>query len=315
MLQQTQVQTVIPYWERWMAALPTVASLARAKSESLHKLWEGLGYYTRVRNLQRAAQFIVRQHGGVFPPRFEQVLALPGIGPYTAGAICSIAFHQPHPILDGNVARVLTRLFSINSDPRETKTRSRLWGLAAELVQIAGEKWCSRLNQSLMELGALVCTPRQPRCETCPVQLLCAGRQQGRVHLLPKIARRPPAMARRYAALVVRNGTRFLVRQRQPGVVNAHLWEFPNAELFGPDGLRRAAAEVLGAAPKTIEHLCQIKHSITRYRITVDAFEVAIRKGAQIRTPGKWLTAAQLAKRPFTSAHKKILSQALSARR
>src|ERR1017187_9768575 len=130
MLQQTQVKTVLAYWKRWMRALPNLTALARAKPERLHKLWEGLGYYTRVRNLHGAAQCIRREHGGKFPQDFDEVLALPGIGPYTAGAICSIAFNQPKPILDGNVIRVLARLFGIAGDPREPKTNARLWQIA-----------------------------------------------------------------------------------------------------------------------------------------------------------------------------------------
>src|SRR5215471_15361895 len=137
MLQQTQVKAVIPFWERWMRALPTVESLARAKPERIHKLWEGLGYYTRVRNMQRAAQLIVARHGGRFPSEFESVLELPGIGRYTAGAICSIAFNQPRPILDGNVIRVLTRVFGIAGDPKEKSVNAGLWGLAERLVRAA----------------------------------------------------------------------------------------------------------------------------------------------------------------------------------
>ena len=137
MLQQTQVKTVWPYWERWMRALPTIGALAEARPVRIHKLWEGLGYYTRVRNMQRAAQVIVGQHGGRFPEDFDAVLALPGIGRYTAGAICSIAFNQAKPVLDGNVIRVLTRLFGVGGDPRAKATNARLWALAEELVQCA----------------------------------------------------------------------------------------------------------------------------------------------------------------------------------
>src|ERR1035437_6082269 len=217
MLQQTQVKTVLPYWERWMRALPTIAALAKAKPHTLHKLWEGLGYYTRVRNLQRAARLIVEQHGGRFPNDFDALLALPGIGPYTAGAVCSIAFDQPQPILDGNVIRVLTRLCGIGGDPRERKTNARLWQLAKELVLRAAEtdartsasphashtrcdgatarrvtppasRPCSQFNQSLMELGALVCTPRQPRCGVCPIAKHCVAYQEDRVDQLPGTA-------------------------------------------------------------------------------------------------------------------------------
>jgi A/G-specific adenine glycosylase len=137
MLQQTQVKTVIPYYERWMRELPDVHALAAAPSEKIHKLWEGLGYYTRVRNMQKAAQAVVAQHGGIFPRNFDDVLALSGIGRYTAGAVCSIAFNQPTPILDGNVIRVLARVFGIRENAREKETNARLWTLAKDLVRAA----------------------------------------------------------------------------------------------------------------------------------------------------------------------------------
>ena len=135
MLQQTQVKTVMPYWERWMHKLPTIKSVAAANPDKIHKLWEGLGYYTRARNLQKAAQMILRERAGKFPENFDDVLSLPGIGRYTAGAICSIAFNQPKPILDGNVIRVLTRIFGIAENPREKVTNQLLWQIAEELVK------------------------------------------------------------------------------------------------------------------------------------------------------------------------------------
>ena len=138
MLQQTQVKTVIPYWKRWMRKLPSIEAVAKARSDKIHKLWEGLGYYTRARNLQKAAKQILEKHNGKFPDIFDDVLALPGIGRYTAGAICSIAFNQPTPILDGNVIRVLTRVYGIGENPHEKKTNARLWQLAEELVVFAG---------------------------------------------------------------------------------------------------------------------------------------------------------------------------------
>src|SRR5262249_34320250 len=137
MLQQTQVKTVVPYWQRWMRALPTIEGVASARLERIHKLWEGLGYYTRVRNLQKAARMIVKKHGGRFPRNFDDVLALPGVGRYTAGAICSIAFNQPTPILDGNMIRVLSRLFAVRGNPREPKMNASLWHIAERLVQTA----------------------------------------------------------------------------------------------------------------------------------------------------------------------------------
>src|SRR5208283_1707368 len=263
----------------------------------IHKLWEGLGYYTRVRNLQQAAQVIVEKHGGKFPRDFDSVLALPGIGRYTAGAICSIAFNQPTPILDGNVIRVLTRIFGIAENPKGKATNTRLWMLAEELVAHAkmrssqrknvpafadsaswrGNNSCSFLNQSLMELGALVCTPRNPRCLICPIKRRCVAFKENRMAELPNLGKRETATARRSIAFVVNYNRKFLVRQRPAGVVNAHLWEFPNAECADtkPDA-RRIFKTLFGVSPPEILPLGTVKHSITRYRITLEAFRVCL---------------------------------------
>ena len=316
MLQQTQVKTVVPYWQRWMRELPDIAALAQARSERIHKLWEGLGYYTRVRNLQKAARMIVGQHGGRFPRNFADVLALPGIGRYTAGAICSIAFNQPKPVLDGNVVRVLTRVFGILENPRDRKTNVWLWQLAEELVLHASRithhaSSCSHFNQSLMELGALVCTPRAPKCEACPVSGLCTAFRENRQAELPNFNPRAAATARHFIAFIVERGGRFLVRQRPAGVVNAHLWEFPNVE-FGAQSSRtaRAAARSLGLQLTTATPFCTLKHSITRYRITLKAFQARLGRTSYTspKHNGAWLSPKQLAKLPFTAAHKKILA-------
>ncbi|MGO9585869.1 MAG: A/G-specific adenine glycosylase [Limisphaerales bacterium] len=408
MLQQTQVKTVIPYWKRWMRELPTIEAVARARSEKIHKLWEGLGYYTRARNLQEAARQIVAQQnanlrscrrGGnesqtkkepetpsafaqlrrdkhvvsyKFPDNFDDVLALPGIGRYTAGAICSIAFNQPTPILDGNVIRVLTRVFGVGENPREKTTNARLWRLAEELV---GRAACSRfigvpcpprrggdtapyhsfLNQSLMELGALVCTPRNPQCQICPVKRLCAAFRENRVAELPNLGRRTATTARRFIAFVIERNGKFLVRQRPAGIVNAHLWEFPNVEIGArlsepqharlqntagkipaTDGTRTRcgsgdprsesvtdiATQLFGVAPTALMPLCTMKHSITRYRITLEAFRVKFggansarphnkmgRRGTPPSEIGVWLTPAKLDSLALTAAHKQILSK------
>ena len=315
MLQQTQVKTVLPYWERWMQELPDIAALARARMEKLHKLWEGLGYYTRVRNLHKAAQLVISKHGGSFPRDFEHVLELPGIGRYTAGAICSIAFDQPKPILDGNVVRVLSRVFGIGGNPRQANTRAELWRIAEELVlraakQGAGtQRNASAFNQALMELGALVCTPRQPGCGICPVAQHCVAWREDRVQELPRLGPRVRATPRRFVAFVAQHRNRFLVRQRPAGVVNAHLWEFPNVELAPEDTeLGRAARSTLGLAPKTLQPLCTIKHSITRYRITLGVFRLAgpLARATAV-AKGKWLTRKELSRLTFASAHKRIL--------
>lgn len=315
MLQQTQVKTVIPYWERWMKALPNLRALARANEARVLKLWEGLGYYSRARNAQAAAQHILAGHGGQFPSTFDAVLALPGVGRYTAGAICSIAFNQPHPILDGNVMRVLTRLFAIGGNPKERRANDRLWKLAAELVTIARQRdpksGCSHLNQALMELGATVCLPKNPACAECPVARNCLARSTNRIARFPNLPRRAPATPRHFAAFVIERDGRFLVRQRAARVVNHGLWEFPNVELNNGLALSELARKHLGIDLRHANTLSTIRHTITRYRITMDVFRCPAPPPAA-DAEGHWLTLRELEKLPFPSAHRKILDQLAS---
>jgi A/G-specific adenine glycosylase len=331
MLQQTQVKTVLPYWTRWMQALPTVQALARAPQDRVLKLWEGLGYYTRARHLHQAAQWLAREHRGSFPSDFDALLALPGVGRYTAGAIASIAFNQPAPILDGNVIRVLTRLFGITGNPREKPVNARLWTLAEDLVRHAANFQfsilnlqfsisgpCSALNQSLMELGALVCVPRQPRCAQCPVRRHCAALQQGTTDQLPNLDARHPATTRHVITFLVQHRGRWLVRQRPAGVVNAHLWEFPNFDVTEPargkasrrrsDGEAAALArELLGHAPKSLTPLTTVVHSITRHRIEVEAYRVTPDGGPRWLAPtGRWLTPRKVESLALPSTHRKL---------
>ena len=363
MLQQTQVKTVIPFWNRWIKELPTIEAAAKAPSAKIHKLWEGLGYYTRVRNLQKAAQIMVETHGGKFPGNFDDVLALPGIGRYTAGAICSIAFNQPTPILDGNVIRVLTRLFGIAVNPKDKAANQLLWQIAEELVshamtpsrtgintplrafaRLRENNCCSFLNQSLMELGALVCTPRNAQCLICPVKNLCVAFKENRVDELPNLGKREAATARHFLAFAIGCDGKFFVRQRPAGVVNAHLWEFPNVEvgarLSEPQQCAKSKASSDSPAvllakllrvsdPRSLKlmPLRTVKHSITRYRITLEAFSAHLcamnphlettRLGTRETRPseiiGVWKTPVQMQALAFASAHRQVL-RALAAR-
>jgi A/G-specific adenine glycosylase len=320
MLQQTQVKTVIPYWQRWTRELPTVRALAKASPQRVLKLWEGLGYYSRARNLQTAAQQLMRDHGGRFPAAFDEILALPGVGRYTAGAIASIAFNQPAPILDGNVIRVLTRLVGIRKNPREKSTNAQLWSLAGSLVtQAANSRFsflnfpfpisgpASALNQSLMELGALVCTPRLPRCDECPVRRHCVAHQTDQAGNLPNLSPRAVSSARHFAAFVVQRRGRWLVRQRPAGVVNAHLWEFPNVETCAGTAAVKVAADFLGTEPHELSALTTVKHSITRYRISLEVWLVGRCGRLSLSGHTRWVSLRELDRLPFTSAHRKVL--------
>jgi len=315
MLQQTQVKTVIPYWEWWMRRFPTVRALARAKVSDVLRCWAGLGYYTRARNLQRAACLIVSNHAGNFPRTFGEIITLPGIGRYTAGAICSIAFNQPAPILDGNVTRVLTRIFGIATHPAKSRTQRRLWSLAQALVSFAAEnpkpqqRSCADLNQALMELGATVCAPRQPKCERCPCRQFCRAFREGRVEQYPVKLSRPKTALRRLVAFAVRHRGRFLVRQRPPDGVNADLWEFPNLETNGrAESVQSQARRCLGFRARDVQALCVVNHTITRYRIQLEVFTATTDVRLQERVPRtRWCTARQLRDLAFPGAHQRIV--------
>ncbi|AGY58684.1 A/G-specific adenine glycosylase [Gloeobacter kilaueensis] len=222
MLQQTQVKTVLPYYERWLTTLPTIASLARAEPGAVLKLWEGLGYYARAHNLQKAAQQIQAQHGGSFPRTLAQVQALPGIGRSTAAAILSSAFDQCEAILDANVRRVLSRLFAV-ADPHR-QAEAKLWHFSATLID---PDFPRDFNQALMDLGATVCLPRTPRCLLCPWQADCAGRHTGDPARLPVRATRTERRILRTISVPIEHQGQYWLLQRPEGGLLAGLWEFP----------------------------------------------------------------------------------------
>jgi A/G-specific adenine glycosylase len=240
MLQQTRVDTAIPYFERFVRQFPTIEALAYAPEEEVLKAWEGLGYYSRARNLQSAVREVQERYGGVVPQEKAEIASLKGVGPYTSGAILSIAYNKPEPAVDGNVMRVLARFFLIEQDIAKSGTRVLMEQLAQELIP-AGE--AGEFNQALMELGALVCTPRSPDCGGCPVQSRCAALAAGREQALPLKARaKPPRPEQRVAALIRGAGAqrgKLLLRQRPAAGLLARMWELPHYAY--------AAAEVAAA--------------------------------------------------------------------
>lgn len=243
MLQQTQVATVVPYFHRFVEAFPTVHALAAADEQAVLRLWQGLGYYRRARHLHAAAQMIVERFGGQVPRTVDELMQLPGVGRYAAGAIASIAYGTRAPILDGNVARVLARWFAIEAPIDATATRHDLWALAEQLVptQRAGD-----FNQALMELGALVCTPKSPQCDVCPVASLCDAHQAGRATELPlRSPRRAPKAVTHHVAAIEKRG-RYVFEQRGPDSLWAHLWQLPTCEILGDERLADWARARLG---------------------------------------------------------------------
>ena len=315
MLQQTQVKTVIPYWERWMRELPDVRSLADAAEEKVLKLWEGLGYYSRARNLQRAAQRIVGAHDGRFPEDPADILGLPGVGRYTAGAIASIAFDRPEPILDGNVIRVLTRVGAVAGDPKSRTVSDLLWTEAAALVRraadaeadAAGVRRCARFNQALMELGATVCTPAAPGCDRCPWADSCRARLRGEVARFPETPARPAVTARFVATAVLRHRGRVLVRRREGGAVNAGFWEFPNEETAREQEPGPVLARWLSLGDVAWTPLPDLRHSITRFRFT-QRVVLADAAPDPARLPGewRWATPGELEAMALTGAHRRL---------
>jgi A/G-specific adenine glycosylase len=311
MLQQTQVKTVIPYYERWMRELPTIRSLAGARMERIQKLWEGLGYYRRVRHFHEAAQIVMRRHGGVFPRDIALIRELPGIGRYTAGAIHSLAFGNATPLLDGNVTRVLARLFGIDGDPRERATNETLWALADRLVQAAAaanSTWVSPFNQGLMELGALVCTTAKPRCDVCPLRGVCVARREDKVLELPRSRPRPKTLAKTHLVLVPTCRGRYLAKRRPGDGINGNYWEFPTIEgAYTRPRLNSFAAALLGPGAGEPSRLMEIRHSITRHRIRTRAFLIQARTLRVSPEAGRWVGSGELATLAFTGAHAKIV--------
>ena len=288
MLQQTRVEAVKGYYSRFLAALPTVESLANADDEQLHKLWEGLGYYSRVRNLKKAAIAVMADHGGVFPGEYEKVLALPGIGEYTAGAICSIAFSQKTPAVDGNVLRVISRLTNdatpIDQPAFKKKVRSNLEEIYPES---AGD-----FTQALMELGATLCGPnRKPDCENCPCRDFCLGHLSGTAQTLPvkqpKKARRTEQMT----VLILECDGKFALRKRENKGLLAGLWEFPHVSGKLETGAVLFNVEELGLKTTDIIKIVERKHIFTHMEWDMRGVYLRVKEcGGEL----VWFTAEQV---------------------
>ena len=273
MLQQTRVETVIPYYLHWLKRFPTIASLSQAELGEVLKAWEGLGYYARCRNLHRAAGMVMSKHDGHLPADREALLSLPGIGPYTVGAILSLAFGQDAAVLDGNVRRVFSRLFAISDSPSAPETRERLWSLAEELVP-AGQ--AGRFNEALMDLGATVCTPRGPSCGLCPLNAVCQGYESGDPESYPPRKRRLPTPHYNVTAGVIWRDDLLLLAQRPLDGLLGGLWEFPGGKQEPGETLHeclvRELREELDIEVEVGEKITVVRHAFTHFRITVYAF-------------------------------------------
>ena len=321
MLQQTQVASVTPYFERWMIRFPTVRALAVAPLDDVLKAWEGLGYYARARNLHAAAQIIVTQHGGEIPADREALLRLLGIGRYTAGAILSLAFGQTEPILDGNVRRVLCRIDDIPDDPKAPATERQLWERAEALVRAAPAGRAGDLNEALMELGALVCTPGRPNCAVCPLAKGCLAHARGVETERPvKTPRKQTPHHDVTAALIQDPDGRFLIVRRPAGGLLGGLWSFPGSAAGGcpmakaETGalaicLADALRETLGIQVEVGEALPTIRHAYTHFRITLHPLHCRVVSGepqALGYPEVRWVPAAAMMSYAFPVTDRKI---------
>jgi len=309
MLQQTQVDTVIPYYKRWFKKFPMVKALASASLDEVLKAWEGLGYYSRARNLHKAAKVIVAKRHGRFPKTFEAIRELPGIGRYTAGAIASIAFDLPYPVLDGNVSRVLVRLYAISKPPRDPKIVEELWDYAEKLLP---KNSPGDFNQAFMELGARICLSKKPLCLFCPVSEQCEARQLGIEESLP--AKSPPRKIPLFqvAVAILKHKDRYFIQQRPPEGLLGGLWEFPGGKIEPKETaegcLYREVQEELGVKAKILRRLPIVKHAYTHFKVILYPFECRL-DGGKIKkadTPYRWVRFEEFSKYAFPTANRKI---------
>lgn len=280
MLQQTRVETVIPYFQHWMQRFPTISSLASASQDDVLKQWEGLGYYRRALNLHKIARILVSEYGGAVPGDLKTLRGLPGIGRYTAAAVASMAFGLDEPALDGNVRRVLARVFAVREQLGTSTMEGRLSALAAEHLppNRAGD-----YNQALMDLGATICTPREPACEKCPLKDVCQAYALDIVEQIPRrVSRTAVPHIEVSAAAIQRNG-RVLIARRPPGGLLGGLWEFPGGKVKPGedlvDGLKREIREELGVDISVGNRLGVYRHAYTHIRLTLHAFYCAMLEG------------------------------------
>lgn len=303
MLQQTRVETVIPYFNRWVQRFPTLSALASASLQDVLSAWEGLGYYSRARNLHRAAQIVMQEYNGVLPKEARLLRKLPGVGRYTAAAIASIAFGGDEPTLDGNIRRVLARYFNVTEDARSTAGEQKLWRLAAEHLPPghAGE-----YNQALMDLGASLCTPKSPACSRCPLEDACQARILGIQTQRPVHLPRPAIPHHIVTAAVISRGEQVLIACRHPRGLLGGLWEFPGGKQQDgedlPTCLRREICEELGAEIEVGSQLGVYQHAYTHFRVTLYAFQCTLLMGeprpiqaADVR----WVSPAELSQYPM----------------
>lgn len=304
MLQQTRVETVIPYFEKWMKQFPTVEALADSSEQDVLNLWEGLGYYSRARNLHKAAKIVAEKFDGQLPRNLNTLRSLPGIGRYTVGAIASMAFGLDEPTLDGNLRRVFARVFNVNELADSPAGEKILWGLAAEHLPKgrAGD-----YNQALMDLGAAICLPKNPRCLICPLMKLCKARELGIQEQRPVL--KPKKSTPHYvhaAAVIIRRGKVLLAKRPSKGLLGG-MWEFPNARVNGdpPKELAKAIQTATRLKVKRKDALGIVRHAYTHFKVTVHVFRCELISTSKNENM-KWVKAGELEDYPMGKVDRQI---------
>ncbi len=313
MLQQTRVETVIPYFQRWMNRYPTVQALAQAPQQEVLSSWEGLGYYSRARNLHRAAQLIVESFAGALPADAPTLQTLPGIGRYTAGAIASIAFGQDAPVLDGNIKRVFSRVFNITDPIGDSSTERRMWDQAKTLLP---DGQAGDFNQALMDLGAIICVPKNPRCPVCPLNGDCLALQAGVQDERPVRKTKQQIPHYLVAAAVIRREAEVLIAQRPQKGLLGGLWEFPGGKIETDEdlieGLKREIMEELGVKVGIKGAFGVYRHAYTHFRVTLHAFVCYLTAGepeARQVADLKWVSFDELVEFPMGKIDRRIANR------
>jgi A/G-specific adenine glycosylase len=311
MLQQTQVNTVIPYYEKFIRKFPDVRRLAKADLQEVLKIWEGLGYYARARNLHKAAGVVTEVYGGGVPGSWDDFRRLPGVGDYIASAVLSIAFNKPYPVVDGNVKRVLSRLMAMDEPVNQSSSYKRFYEAAASLLDQLDP---GTFNQAVMELGALICKPAKPDCGICPLKSKCVAFERNQVALYPKSLDRPAAPLHHLAiGVIFKNGKALIVRRAEDGLLGG-LWEFPSGRI-GPDersetACARMIKEQVNLKVSIQSKLTDIRHAYTHFKIKADVF-VCDGISGRVKLNGpvdyRWVRLEDLKNYPFPKANNKFI--------
>jgi A/G-specific adenine glycosylase len=310
MAQQTRLESMLPYFERWMRRFPTVRALAEADEQDVLSLWEGLGYYRRARNLRKAAQVVMAEHGGRLPRDAASLQKLPGIGAYTAGAIASLAFGVDAPAVDGNAIRVLARVFNVELPAASSAGQKRFWELATQHLP---KGQAAEYNQALMDLGAQVCTPRNPKCESCPLKRVCEAFALGVQEQRPVKVASPKIPLREYAAAVIEQRGQVLVVQRAGSGLLAGMWEFPNVQVsvakIAKAGWRRALQREFGLNVEPGAKIGSFEHTYSHFEARLQVYRSALnglRPRVQSERPFQWVSVKKLGELPMGKLDRRV---------